>query len=234
MSGLEPNSPGLFRCAAPGRMRHAPGELLTRHRHREPFAAVVLSGGYDEAGDTGRHRVQAGDVVFHGAFEAHLDRFGAPGAEVLVIPLPEGWSGSTLGSLADADAVARAAERDTSEALHLVASNVAVREPQSEDWPEALAAALRFDPSLSLADWADRIGLHRGSLSRGFAQVFGISPAAYRLSQRARRAIAGVVNTDEPLSSVAAASGFADQAHMTRAVRAVAGTPPAALRLRHR
>ena len=215
-------------------MRHAPGELLTRHRHREPFAAVVLAGGYDEAGDTGRHRVRAGDVVFHGAFEAHLDRFDRPGAEVLVIPLPDGWSGGTLGSIGDADAIARAADRDTVEALHLLAAGVSVRPADSGDWPEELAEALRVDPSLSLTDWAERIGLHRGSLSRGFAQVFGVSPAIYRLGQRARRAIDALVRTDEPLSNVAADCGFADQAHMTRAVTAMAGAPPAALRLLYR
>ena len=50
------------------------GAVLPRHRHDAPYAAVVLEGGYEEAGDGGRFRVRAGDVLIHGAFSAHLDR----------------------------------------------------------------------------------------------------------------------------------------------------------------
>lgn len=234
MTGLEPNSHGSFRCAAPGRMRHAPSETLERHRHREPFAAVVLAGGYDEAGDTGHHRVAAGDVIFHGAFEAHLNRFNLPGAEVLVIPLPDGWTDAKLASVADPDAIARAAGRDPLEALHLLTNDISIRQGEPDDWPDALAESLRADPSLSLAHWAKAFGLHPGSLSRGFAQVFGLSPAAYRRVQRTRRAIEALVCTDASLSSVAHDCGFADQAHMTRAVADITGAPPAALRLGYR
>jgi AraC-like DNA-binding protein len=190
----------------------------------------VLAGGYDEAGDTGRHRVSPGDVIFHRAFESHLDQFHRPGAEVLVIPLPETWDGPSLGSIHDVDAIVRAAERDPEEALHLFATTVRERSAEPEDWPDLLAATLRADPSLSLEEWAGAAGLHPGSLSRGFAHVFGATPAAYRLAQRTRRAIDAIIGTEIPLSRVAADCGFADQAHMSRAVLSVAQTPPASLR----
>jgi hypothetical protein len=51
-----------------------PPPLIGRHVHTRAYAALVLSGCYEEAGDSGRHRVQAGNVVLHEAFEAHLDR----------------------------------------------------------------------------------------------------------------------------------------------------------------
>jgi AraC-like DNA-binding protein len=234
MAGLERNSHGLFRCAPPGRMRHAPRESLPRHCHREAFAAIVLAGGYDEAGDTGRHRVRAGDVIFHCAFEGHLDRFHGPGAEVLVIAVPGGWNGPSLGSIADPDMIVRAGESDPAEALHLLIEGFTTRPAETEEWPDALAEALRTDPSLSLEDWAEAAGLHPGSLSRGFARVFGMSPIAYRLVQRTRRAIDALVRGEIPLSRLAADCGFADQAHMTRAVTRVAGAPPAFLRRQYR
>jgi AraC-like DNA-binding protein len=230
MAGLERNSHGHFRCAAPGRMRHAPRESLPRHCHREAFAAIVLAGGYDEAGDTGRHRVRAGDVIFHHAFESHLDRFDSPGAEVLVIAIPGGWEGPLVGSVADPDAIARAGEKDIFEALELLITSVSERAVQAHDWPDALATALRADPSLSLEIWAEEAGLHPGSLSRGFERVFGMTPSAYRLAQRTRGAIDALVGSDAPLSQLAIDCGFADQAHMTRAVAKLAGAPPAALR----
>jgi len=211
-------------------MRHAAAEKLPRHCHREPFAAVVLAGGYDEAGDTGRHSVSAGDVIFHGAFESHLDMFHRPGAEVLVLPLPDHWSGPVLGTLGDADAVARSAERDVHEALEVFASGLTARSAEVRDWPDALAQALRVDPSLCLASWAERHKLHPGSLSRGFASVFGISAASYRLTQRVQRAIGLLMGKVMPLSQVAAECGFADQSHMTRSIRFLTGSSPASLR----
>jgi AraC-like DNA-binding protein len=211
-------------------MRHDPGAVLPRHCHREPFAAVVLAGGYDEAGDTGRHRVRAGEVIFHRAFESHLDRFHGPGAEVLVIPLPDGWEGPALGQVWDADAIVRASEKDPSEAVHLLRASAVQRCGEPFDWPDALAEAIRIDPSLCLASWAEAAGLHPGSLSRGFVSLFGTTPAAYRRTQRARRAIAALTRTSDPLSALALDCGFADQAHMSREVAALAGVPPALLR----
>jgi AraC-like DNA-binding protein len=211
-------------------MRHPPCETLPRHRHREAFAAVVLAGGYDEAGDTGRHRVQAGDVIFHRAFESHLDRFGAPGAEVLVIPLARDWAGLPLGTVADPDAIARTAELDPCAALEQLTSGLQPCERVCEDWPERLASALRQDPSLCLTAWAAAAGLHPGSLARGFVQVFGSTPSAYRLVRRTHLAIEAIARSPAPLSRIALDCGFADQAHMSRAVVRLTGLPPARLR----
>src|ERR1700677_569690 len=63
---------------------------LERHVHFEPYVALVLSGGYEEAGDNGRFKVSAGNVVFHDSFEAHLNRFYAQGATVLNLPVASG------------------------------------------------------------------------------------------------------------------------------------------------
>ena len=230
MARLESISRTQFRRAAPGRMRHAPCATLPRHCHREAFVAVVLAGGYDEAGDTGHHRVEAGDVIFHHAFESHLDRFSSPGAEVFVLPLLGRWDGSQLGSIEDPDSIVRTSETDPLEALDRLIAAFTPCAPTTGDWPDQLARALQDDPWVQLADWADAIGLHPASLSRGFAQVFGTTPAAYRLAQRTRRAIDTVTASDIPLSRIAFDCGFADQAHMTRAVARLAGATPGALR----
>ena len=232
MPGLEQNSPprGDPRPADAGRMRHGASETLPRHRHDEGFAAVVLSGGYVEAGDTGRHRTEPGDVLLHRPCEHHLDRFDRRGAEVLVLPLGLHWSGPIHGRLSDPDALARLAETDPREAAARLLASLSSKPAPAADWPDLLARALRADPSLGLADWARASGLHLGSLSRGFRQVFGVTPAAYRLTQRAHRAIDALLRTPAPLSAIAQDCGFADQAHMTRAVHAAAGASPAALR----
>lgn len=230
MARLERNSPAGFRTAVAGRMRHGPCELLHRHCHRESFVTLVLGGRYTEAGDTGCHRVSPGDVIWHRAYESHLDKFELRGADVWVIDLPENWSGPLLGSVANPDEIIRAGERDPIEALEILTSNFAPRNSSHEDWPELLATDLRANPSLNLTHWASTNGLHAGSLSRGFGQVFAVTPSEYRATQRARHALDAIIGTDLPLSEVAATCEFADQAHMSRAIKTLTGSAPAAMR----
>jgi AraC-like DNA-binding protein len=230
MDDLERTSRLNLREAEPGRMRHGPRETLPRHLHEHAFAAVVLSGGYVEAGDTGRHRMEAGDVLLHRAWEGHLDRFGGRGAEVLVLEIADTDTGRLTGRVADPDALARLAERDPADAARLMLADLQPRPEDEADWPDLLARALHDDPGLCLGAWAAARGLHLGSVSRGFRQVFGMTPVGYRLVQRTRRAIAAVRTSAEPLSLIAQDCGFADQAHMSRAIRKLAQVTPAALR----
>jgi AraC-like DNA-binding protein len=219
-----------IRGAAPGRMRHGPRETLPRHPHDTSFAAVVLSGGYVEAGDTGRHWMEPGDVLLHQTWESHLDRFDSRGAEVLVLAIADCEVGPPLGRAADPDTLARLAECDPAEASRRLMADLSPRAPSLQDWPDQLAQALRAEPAVALAAWARTHGLHLGSLSRGFRQVFGVTPQAYRLTQRTRRAISAVRGSTTPLSLIAQDAGFADQAHMSRAIRTLAHTTPGALR----
>ena len=62
-----------------GRDRLVAGTVMQRHRHAIGYVAVVLAGGYLEAGDAGRRRVGPGDALVHRPFEGHLDR--SAGAE---------------------------------------------------------------------------------------------------------------------------------------------------------
>ena len=220
----------VSRPSPAGRTRHQPCEDLDRHRHDYAFVAVVLAGGYVEAGDTGRHRVEPGDALFHRAFEHHLDRFDARGAEVLVLPLAREWQGPTRGRVADPDALARCAERDGAEAGQRLMETLTAAAPAPIDWPDLLARDLRGDPSLCLGDWARARGLHLASLSRGFRQLYGVTPQGFRLAQRVHRAIEALARSPEPLGALALDCGFADQAHMTRAVASLTGVTPAALR----
>jgi AraC-like DNA-binding protein len=206
--------------------------LLTRHIHAEAYAALVLSGGYEEAGDHGRFKVNAGDVVFHDRFEAHLDRFCEKGAEVLNLRLARGRRARPgIAKVADPDAVARAAEKSCRDAVDLLFSNANWRTPKFSDWPDELVAILIESPSVKLAQWAEENRLAPWTVSRGFAQVFGVSPEVFRARARARQALKSIEETSMPLATIAAELGFADQSHMTRSVRQLTGVAPQAWRL---
>ena len=198
---------------------------IPRHRHARPYAALVLSGGYEESGNLGRYRVRSGQVLLHRSFDAHLDRFEARGAGVLNLLLKE----EPLFGLAcveDPDAIARIAERDAAAAAAALQARLERVEPVVTDWPDLLAQDLIEDPQLRLDGWARRYGLAQESVSRGFKKVFAASPAGFRAEARAQVALARIANDSVSLARVAAEAGFADQSHMTRAVTALTGRPP--------
>ncbi|SIO68545.1 transcriptional regulator, AraC family [Burkholderia sp. GAS332] len=89
-------------------------------------------------------------------------------------------------------------------------------------------ARIDDDPSspLTLTDLAADAGMSRFQLLRGFAHETGLPPHAYRMQRRvilARQRIA----RGATLADAAAASGFADQSHMTRAFARLLGITPA-------
>jgi len=112
------------------------------------------------------------------------------------------------------------------------------------DEPEAIAARLagHFDsepPALGLAlleeasvgAVARRAGLSHRQLQRAFERDFGLPPRSYLRLLRLKDALAEV--GDHPtLADAAAAQGFADQAHMAREFRSLAGVPPSAAKAR--
>ncbi|MET0533775.1 MAG: helix-turn-helix domain-containing protein [Steroidobacter sp.] len=211
--------------------RHAASERMPRHRHTEGYAALVLAGGYIEAGDRGRIRVQPGQVVIHGAYEAHQDHFARAGAVVLNIPLLEKLEAIT-GIVSDADAIARLAERDILGAAALLKETIRAVESRLTDWPDQLAAALAAKSDFSIETWADDMGLTPQSISRGFRQAYGVSPKRYRFEQRTLRALRRLPTWPGTLADLAADVGFADQAHLTRAVVALTGSAPKQLKVK--
>lgn len=207
------------------------GSRLPRHRHLGAYAAVVLSGDFVEAGDRGRHRLEAGKVAFHRPFEAHRDEFGRGGAVVLDLPLsrcPE----LTTGEVVALDAVVRLARRDLEAAAALLLEEVRPAEVELDDWPDALAHELASEPDVSLETWAERNGISPQRLSRGFRQAYGTTAKRFRAEHRAQRALRALPGWPGTLGGLAAETGFADQAHLTRAVVSLTGWTPGQLRVK--
>jgi AraC-like DNA-binding protein len=138
------------------------------------------------------------------------------------------WPG--LGRLPDPDLLIRLAARDLREAQYLlVEQSTAISDP-ADDPADRLADALSDDPSTAIGAWAEANDFSREWLSRRFRRVYGIDAAVFRLEARSRAAWRLIVGTDEPLAEVAVSAGFADQAHMSRAVARLTGRSPGSWR----
>jgi AraC-like DNA-binding protein len=85
----------------------------------------------------------------------------------------------------------------------------------------------RWDQRVSLAELAAIAGLSRFELIRRFQQQNGLTPHAFQRDLRvehARRMLSG----GAAAAAVAAACGFADQAHFSRVFKRLVGVPPGA------
>jgi AraC-like DNA-binding protein len=78
---------------------------------------------------------------------------------------------------------------------------------------------------LRVDELAQELGWSRRHLAARFRAEFGLSPKQVARIARFERSRAGLV-AGRPLAEVAAVCGFADQAHLSREWRAMAGYPP--------
>jgi AraC-like DNA-binding protein len=218
------NASTKFRSPRFGRERLQSGLSIPRHRHKLGYIAVVLSGGYQEAGLAGRFNLKAGDVVVHRAFDTHLNRVCGRGAQVLNLPLPAGRAFSSVFTVNDPEAIARTAELDPHGAARELTPSGQVT--AADDWPDHLASAMVNGPERRLSLWANANGFAPETLSRVFRRVYGITPARFRTEAKAYRALTLIDESDDPLAEIAAECGFADQPHLTRAVVQLTGLPP--------
>ncbi|WP_245447864.1 helix-turn-helix domain-containing protein [Nitratireductor sp. OM-1] len=84
--------------------------------------------------------------------------------------------------------------------------------------------------SISLADLAALLGLSVFHFSRRFRAEFGRPPYAYVLQRRLEHAKRQLSRKDVSLKTIAAASGFSDQSHMTRLFKRELNISPAQYR----
>jgi AraC-like DNA-binding protein len=105
-------------------------------------------------------------------------------------------------------------------------STVAARNRAVEDAREALTA----DPRIGVRELARAVAVSPHHLSRIFSTLTGDTISGYRNRIRVRLALERLAG-ETSLARLAADLGFADQAHLTRVVRAQVGRAPSHLRL---
>jgi AraC-like DNA-binding protein len=113
------------------------------------------------------------------------------------------------------------------------------REPEAAHPDPALARSLRellderVTEGLVLADAARLLHAHPAHLVRAFSTAYGIAPHQYLTSRRVGRARRLLLDGLAP-GEVAVATGFCDQAHLTRHFKKLVGVTPGRYRLSSR
>ncbi|GIM85582.1 helix-turn-helix domain-containing protein [Salinispora arenicola] len=131
------------------------------------------------------------------------------------VPLDAMWPAATVRAIAEAD--------DPVTALTAAAK----RRWQGVDRAMlALVGAARTGLPVGLV--AERCGLSSRQLRRRSHAAFGYGPKTLHRILRMQRAIA-LARTGRPFAAVSADAGYADQSHLAREVRVMAGVPLSAL-----
>jgi AraC-like DNA-binding protein len=162
-----------------------------------------------------------------GAAGSALD---VPAREVLdrTVALEDVWG---LGASHLAERLDTAATPD--EALAVLTTAVARRLPPSGELDTIVrAAALRAArPRASVEALGDGLGVGERQLRRRFLDAVGYGPKTLQRVLRFQRflALARAPGAERDLARLAFEAGYADQAHLARECRRLAGLPPAAL-----
>jgi AraC-like DNA-binding protein len=94
--------------------------------------------------------------------------------------------------------------------------------------PAVAALVARLDAGATrVAEAAGQVGVAERRLRRRFVQAIGYGPATYLRVSRFQRAVS-LAPRAPGLAALAAAAGYADQAHLSREVRALTGLTPRA------
>jgi AraC-like DNA-binding protein len=146
-----------------------------------------------------------------------------------LLDLLDGWDGRATPASADA----LACEEALVEACGAMLARHATGSPATDAGKDALPAVLeRLDAAATaptLDELARLAGLGRFQLLRRFRRAYGTTPHAWLVQQRAERA-RGLIARGLGLAEAAAATGFADQPHLTRVFAQRFGFTPGAWR----
>jgi len=240
---------------------HRPREAIPAHRHQDEYQwCLTLVSGFEETSGDRTETCGPGSILVRPPDCVHADRFYAtPGVCLNLFPRRMWLEAHGLASLTDSyrhqrtrraltlgQAIAEELRNGDSTAplgieslvIELLASLLRVDSLVGAGRPRWLAAAvdqIEAEPSaeLNLTTLADYAGISAGHLARAFRSAFGKPVGAYVRERRLARAARLLRESDESLAAIAAAVGFCDQAHFSRAFKTQTGATPAAFRREH-
>ena len=237
---------------------HAAHSRLGVHSRSVHYLSVVLGGSYVEHVSSHALDCLPMRLRFHAADEEHSHRVGPLRARCLNIELGDAWSESLdrFRNAIDRPILvesggwwalqAAALHRDGSDDSKLLFESLAAellnlcerqsRIDQAVDRSSAVKRAViaiedGLAGNLSLTDLARVANLHPTHFARSFRKATGLTVGEYIRHRRVARAQALMIGMPSMgISRIAAETGFADHAHLTRTFRQIARANPSAYR----
>jgi len=233
---------------------HSPGMIVPRHDHANAYVCIVMEGCL-EVRARKSFECPAGSVIAYPGGHSHANRFSEHRGRCINVHFGSTWTDERLMRewLRDCRRVRLGANARS--LLHLEqemrAHDSAAPLAAAAAAIELLAQVMRADAIPSPPRWLARvidiveadlvhpptlgqlamqIGAHPAHVARAFRRAYGETIGAYVRRRRVEHADRALMTSDLPLAHIAAAAGFADQAHFTRVYRRYFGVPPGARR----
>ena len=239
--------------------RFGADESLHPHSHDRPILAMMLEGSFDTAIAGKRFPCVPGWSWTEPGEERHANYIGNRGARVLVMqPDPAASSFEFIGPLIEEvvhvrdplvalDARRVLAEMDRGDDLSVLAADALMmgmlvrvsRGGRAERVPKRPPTWLRrirdildeeFRTPPTLLWLSSEAGVTPTHLCHAFRAHVGTTIGRYVRSARATWAAEQLRHTDQPLSAIATAAGYADQSHFIRECRRLLGARPSEYR----
>lgn len=238
---------------------HSRGTELPKHSHEDPTLCYVLRGRFTEF--VAGHAVdcQSDSLKVTPAGEPHSNRFAADETHGLRIDVDRQRfedspsirrllderihvSGAHAGGivnrlLAELDAgdecAAIAVEGLLLELLAVLARDRAPAEAAVPGWLRAADEMIRelYASRIALSAVARSVGVAPATLARSYRSAFRVTVGERIRELRIERAVRDLLESEDPLSSVALRAGFYDQSHFTNLFRRRFGVTPAQYRM---
>jgi AraC family transcriptional regulator len=239
---------------------YAPNRIMPAHAHDTLGVSVVLRGSVEETSGRTSERAGVASAVIKPPGTIHANRFGPNGARLLAVEIDEDRAAGlldhqgtlarwrwvrvlhTLGVASRVMLELSAAAQASDGALENVAIDLvaaldddvqrwsATRAPS---WLERIRERLEdeYGQPCRVRELALEAGVHPVYLARRFRRQFGTSVLGYLRAVRLREAVRELADADRPLADIAYHTGFSDQSHLTRVLRAATGLTPLEYRL---
>ena len=230
----------------------APGSATRPHAHEAAYFCLVVEGhSAQRAGKVERSRGR-GRAYFYPSGEVQSERFGRQGSRLFSVEIGSAVLAGTglerrlpetslelfgLAALMVRRGHLAAQDGDglgiVDQALALIGA-LARESCDDVRWAPLVRDYLHqhFREKVTLRELALAVGLHPVHLCRAFPRRFGVTVGAYLRALRADDAARLLRTTDRPVAEIALEAGFASQPHLTRELKRLLGTTPAAYRQR--
>lgn len=225
------------------RVEHEPGAVMPEHAHDQASLTLVVAGGFNEMLKGRRYRYTSMTVVYKPPGVAHATL--VEGGPVLTLNLtpPDDLvrrldlahpvitrAGPPAAALLDVALALDCAAPDAAAQRLATCLELLGRIPPASDRGADWEAHALLRAGIPIGEISRRLGIDPATLRRRIHRRSGAAPTVLRRRNRVARAADLLTGTPLAIAAVAAESGFADQAHLTRCMRREIGLTPRRLR----